>query len=294
MKEGASSLDEVQRLPYGTPAAEVVKLVSGNGGVVLTRVLSPAQVDAVNNDLEKYFGTTPQGSFGLGEKNYLADFMGRKTKRVVHCVRYSKTYREEVLGGRTLAEYVAGLVAGGVGRHSLVSSHAIEILPGEKAQPLHRDARTHLQMLDLYRADGPEILVNTLLALVDITEEMGATRLLPRSNHWQDFKLEGSQEQTVPVTMNAGDMLLFSGKVLHGGGANVTKDKSRRVISTGFGIPFFLGEEAWPFIIPVEEVRSYPKQVQSFLGFRSISYSGEEPGFLWRVDARPLEESLGL
>jgi ectoine hydroxylase-related dioxygenase (phytanoyl-CoA dioxygenase family) len=294
MKESASILDEVQRVPYGTDTAEVVDIVAAAGGVVLTGVLSRNQVDEVNNDLEKYFAATSQGSFGEGEKNYLADFMGRRTKRVVHCVRYSKTYREEVLGDRPLAEYIAGLVAGGVGHHSLISSHAIEIFPGEKAQPLHRDARTHMEMLNLYRADAPEILVNTLLALVDITEDMGATRFLPRSNHWQDFRVEGLQEQTVAVTMNAGDMLLFSGKVLHGGGANVTKDKSRRLLSTGFGIPFFVGEEAWPFIIPVEEVRSYPKQVQNFLGFRSISYNGEEPGFLWRVDARPLEERLGL
>jgi hypothetical protein len=55
-----------------------------------------------------------------------------------------------------------------------------------------------------------------------------------------------------------------------------------------------MGEEAWPFAIPVEEVRTYPTQVQAHLGFRSPSYRGEEPGFLWRVDARPLEEHLKL
>ena len=35
-------------------------------------------------------------------------------------------------------------------------------------------------------------------------------------------------------------------------------------------------------------------RVQSMLGFRSRSHHGEEPGFFWRVDTRPLERSLGL
>jgi len=41
-------------------------------------------------------------------------------------------------------------------------------------------------------------------------------------------------------------------------------------------------------------VKSYPQRLQAILGFRSISYYGEEPGFLWRVNQRPLEERLGL
>jgi ectoine hydroxylase-related dioxygenase (phytanoyl-CoA dioxygenase family) len=284
----------LERVPFGSEVTEVLAAIARAGGVILTGALTREQVAAVNRELDAQMGAIPQGNFGKGEGNYLADFMGDRTKRLVHCVRYSQTYREVLLGSPILAKYVEGLVSGKAGCHSLISSHAIEIYPGEKAQPLHRDGNTHMRMLQMYRADSPELLVNTILALVDVTEEMGATRVIPGSHLWSDFAIEGKPEQAIPVPLKAGDVLLFSGKLLHGGGANATRDRPRRVLSTGFAIPFFMGEEAWPFAIPLEEVRTYPKQVQSFLGFRSVSCKGEEPGFLWRLKARPLEVELGL
>lgn len=294
---GAVASDQVitlERVPFGTDVAQVAAAIGRAGGVILTGALTRPQVDAVNRELDASMGAIPQGNFGKGEQNYLADFMGARTKRLVHCVRYSQTYREVLLGSLVLAEYIAALVPGKAGCHSLISSHAIEIYPGEKAQPLHRDGNTHMQMLKMYRADSPEVLVNTILALADVTEAMGATRIIPGSHLWPDFSTGGDSEQAIPVLLNAGDVLLFSGKLLHGGGANITRDRPRRVLSTGFAIPFFMGEEAWPFVIPLEEARTYPKQVQRFLGFRSVSCKGEEPGFLWRVKARPLEVELGL
>lgn len=88
---------------------------------------------------------------------------------------------------------------GAVGCHSLVSSHALEIYPGETAQDLHRDGNIHLGMLGLYRPDGPEVLVNTLLGLIDVTEEMGATRVIPGSHLWADYSVPGPPDQTAPA-----------------------------------------------------------------------------------------------
>lgn len=281
-------------VPFGAPAAEVTEIIARDGGVILTGVLTREQVDQVNKDLDPHFDAIGQGNFGKGEENFLADFMGHKTKRMVHCIRYSKTFREAMMGSPMVAEYIAGLVPGAPGAHSMGSSQGIEIQPGEKEQVLHRDATTHLELLQRSGPDGPEILVNMLLALTDITEEMGATRVIPGSHLWEDFSVPGNPADTIPALLNAGDVLFISGRTLHGGGANSTTDRKRRIISTAFNIPFFMGEEAWPFAIPLEEVRTYPKQVQAFLGFRSVSFAGEQPGFLWRVDMNPLEEVLGL
>lgn len=285
---------ELARVPFGTDPAEVKRILDREGGLILTSCLGRDQIDAINRDLDPHIGPLRQGNFGLGEDNYVAEFYGAKTKRLQHCVKYSRVYREAFLASPILAAYVAAILPGRPGRHSLFASQAIDIHPGETAQALHRDGGTVAPTLGINNAESVELVVNTLLALTDITEEMGATRVIPGSHAWRDFEDVGTPEQTIPATMNAGDALLLTGKLSHGGGANSTIDRSRRVISTSFSISFITPEEAWPFAITVEEARTYPTIVQAMLGFHSVPMRGEEPGFLWRLEARPLEDKLEL
>lgn len=291
----------LERIPFGSPVADVSSIVRRKGAVVLTGVLARDEVDAVNRDLDSLVSELPLGNFGSEvssvTKRTEADaraYSGSRTKHLQHCYMRSRVYREKVLGSRDLAEYVAATMPGPVGTHSIYASVVIEISPGETAQGLHRDGENYFGLLGLNNADSVCYLVNCLLALTDITEEMGATRIIPESHLWKDFSGFGSAEQTIPATMNAGDMLFYNGKVLHGGGANRTEDRRRRVLATAFSFPFVMGEEAWPFTVSAEEVRNYPRQVQAMLGFRSKSHHGEDPGFFWRVNTRPLEKHLDL
>jgi len=272
-----------------------------DGGMILTGALTRSQVASINQDLDGPFGALSLGNKALISIESLeeakaadidmADFLGFKTKRLPHTLKYSKVWREDYLASPTLAGYVNALVPGTGGSHSYTSSHAIEIYPGETAQPLHRDGEYFLKALGKSSPGGPEILVLNLVALTDVTEDMGATRVIPGSHHWE-HSVPGTHDQTVPALLNAGDVLLYTGRTLHGGGANTTKNRSRRVITNGYTLGFIVGEEAWPFAIPWEEARHYPKQVQAGMGFRSVSFMGEDPGFLWRVDNRPVEEIL--
>ena len=42
------------------------------------------------------------------------------------------------------------------------------------------------------------------------------------------------------------------------------------------------------------EVKTWPKLVQQYIGFRSKPYRDETPCLFWRIDTRPFEEKLGL
>ena len=285
---------ELVRAPFGAPTEAVAQLVERDGGVILTGVISPADVEAINSELDPYFSEVNKGNFSDGDKNWLAEFFGGKTKRLVHCVKFSKTLREAFLNNVTLKEYISATLPGADGTHTMYSSQAIEIHPGEKAQELHRDGGGLGSFLGAGGPAGANLLTNTLLALCNVTEELGATRVIPKSNHWSDFSQIGTQDQTIGACLNEGDVLLINGKVLHGGGSNRTKDRKRRVLSTAFAPGIIIGEEAWPHVLTREEVEGYPVEVQRLLGFRSISYRGENPGFLWRANARPLEEYLGI
>lgn len=265
-----------------------------DGGVILEGILSSQDVNAINAELESELGPLPEGNWAIDAETWIAEFQGYKTKRLQHCVRHSKTYREKFIAGPAMTAFVSSALNGQPGSQSLFASQAIEIWPGEKAQILHRDAAPFYERLALPMVGTPEILVNSLLALTDITEEMGATRVIPGSHAWVDRDRIGLPEETIAATMRAGDVLLLGGRLIHGGGANSTKDRSRRVISTSWNLSFFKSEEAWHEAIPLDQARHYPEIVQRYLGLFSPCYNDEEPGFLWRVDSKPLQEHLGL
>lgn len=293
-------VSELKRVAFGAPVETVREIADRDGGLILTAVLDKDQVAAINEELAADIAKTEIGRFGkavasVTKRDGKADqYTGGLTRHVQHCYKRSRTYREAFLANPVLAEYLSIFIPWRPGTHSVYSSIVIEIHPGERAQDLHRDGEGYFAPLGLNNAKSVCYLVNSILALRDITEEMGATRIIPGSHNWSDFSHFGSPELTTAAAMQAGDMLLYNGKVLHGGGANSTPDQARRALATAFSFPFVMGEEAWPFSVSVEEVRSYPKQVQSMLGFRSKSPHGEERGFFWRVDTQPLEDHLNL
>ncbi len=285
---------QLQRLPRDAGIEEMLEALKRDGGVIVEEVLERSEVEAINRDLDREIGALPEGNWARDAETWIADFQGYRTKRLQHCVSKSATYREAFVGSAQIAELLSAVLTGGPGSHSLFASQAIEIWPGEKAQVLHRDAQTLHGRVGTFHADAPELLVNSILALNDITEDMGATRVIPGSHAVADFEREGDPAETVGAAMNAGDVLFLTGRLYHGGGANVTRDRPRRVISTTWTAGFFKSEEAWHHAVPLEEARDYPEIVQRYLGLFSPSFHDERPGFLWRVDSVPLEEHLGL
>lgn len=284
----------LSRALFGTPPEEIQEIIKRDGGVIIGNVLSPDEVSAINAELDLVMGALSGGNFGEGEENYIQGFMGARTKRIQHCVKHSPTYRNAFLAKPLMAEYIASILPGPAGTHTIHASQGIEILPGEVAQELHRDGRAMHKAFGTNTGKSVNLIANTLLALTDITEEMGATRVIPGSHLWEDLSDAGTPEQTIPATMSAGDALLLCGKLVHGGGANTTSDRSRRVISTAWSLGGIVPEEAWPFILSVAEVATYPEPIQAALGFHSVSMRGEKPGFLWRVETQPLERYLGF
>ena len=99
-------------------------------------------------------------------------------------------------------------------------TQAIAIGPDSPAQPIHRDQWA----FDFFPFPaGYEVQCNTIWALTDFTEANGATRVVVGSNRAAD-RLSFSQTDTVPAEMTRGSVLVYSGSVYHGGGANTTQE----------------------------------------------------------------------
>ena len=82
--------------------------------------------------------------------------------------------------------------------------------------------------------------------------------------------------------MPAGSALFYSGKVIHGGGANTTEEEWRVGLHAGFCRGWLRAEENFQLTVPLAVARTPPERVQYLLGFRS--YDPESGGRLGLVD----------
>ncbi|MEU7051350.1 phytanoyl-CoA dioxygenase family protein [Streptomyces eurythermus] len=272
-----------------TPTEEILEIVTRDGGVIIKNFLTREQITRFNAEIEQPLRALAPGS--THEDEIVAAFHGSNTKRLTNLVTHSATFRSEVIDHPLVHEISDLVFLQESGTYWMTTAQVIEIGPGNKAQMLHRDLENWFPFISM-GPGGPEVTINFLVALTDFTEENGATRVIPGSNHWSDFEDRGAPEQTIPAVMNAGDVLLISGKTAHGGGANQTGDEYRRGLAFTFNAGFLTGEEAYPFLVDRELAKTLSPRVQRMLGFRS-QYPTGSPG-LWQVDYADLGDHLGL
>ncbi len=140
-------------------------------------------------------------------------------------------------------------------------AHAIEILPGERAQPLHRDDAVHHRP-----HPGPETQVLLIYACADFTEDNGATHVVLGSHLW-DPRRGPRPEESVQARMKRNSGLIYLSSVFHGGGANRTQHDLRTSIRMSL-IPGHLRQEENQYLsVPVEVLKRYPLRVQELLGY---------------------------
>jgi ectoine hydroxylase-related dioxygenase (phytanoyl-CoA dioxygenase family) len=286
----ADTLTKLREVPAGTAPAIVKQIIDEDGGVIIKGLFS-AQVDRFNAEMDPIVSTWTEGNTG---PDWMQEFAGKKTKRVTQLIRRSKTFREEMLDHEILLSYVDTLMLETSDAYWMNAAQIIEIQPTEKLQYLHRD----LENYPVFRSlgpSGPEVMCNCLVALSEYTEEMGATRIIPGSQNWPDFNDRQRIENTptIPVVMEKGDAFLYSGKVVHGGGANVS-NRPRRALALAFCPGWLVPEEAYPFAVPLEMARTLSKRGQQLTGFRSMHNQKLGGGTLWSLDYVELAKVLEL
>ncbi|MCP2279585.1 phytanoyl-CoA dioxygenase family protein [Nocardia amikacinitolerans] len=279
----------LESVPADTPVADILAIIRRDGGVIIKGFLAKDQIDRFNADVEAPLRALRPGS--THDNEIVAAFHGSNTKRLTNLVTHSPTFRNEIIGKDLVHELCDAVYLEESGTYWMTTAQVIEIGPGNAAQILHRDLGNWYPFIGM-GPQGPEVTINFLIAFTDFTEENGATRVIPGSNHWENFEDNGTPEATIPAVMNAGDALVISGKVVHGGGANKTADEYRRGVAFAFNPGFLTPEEAYPFLVDREVAETLPPRVQRVLGFRS-QYPTGSPG-LWQVDYADLADHLGL
>ncbi|KAB8255423.1 hypothetical protein BDV32DRAFT_130704 [Aspergillus pseudonomiae] len=279
----------VPRLPASTDPEEIYQTLRRAGVLIVEGLLSQDQVRELNRELDGPLAGTSSGS--KHNVDLIQDFHGSNTKRLTNVPTHSKIFRHEILENNLVHAVAERVFHENSGTYWMGAAQVIQIGPGNKAQPLHRD-QGQFPVFNYLGPKAPEAVINFLIALTDFTEENGATRLIPDSHLWEDYSDLGSSEQTLPATMKAGDVIVLSGKTVHGGGENKTTDFQRRCIAFGLQCSYLTPEEANPFIIDLEIIKQLTPRAQRMLGFRS-QFPKLSPG-LWQSDYSEIADVIGL
>nr|WP_218680938.1 phytanoyl-CoA dioxygenase family protein [Rhodococcus qingshengii] len=278
-------------VPNSMSLSDIGEIIARDGGVIVSEFFSQGEVERLNADIEQPLADLHFGSTNAVE--HADDFHGARTKRLTNLISLSRAFREEWITNERILDWVDATLGPSSDTYWLTTAQVIEIHPGQKAQVLHRDAENY-PMINNLGPTAPVVQINALVALTEYTSEMGATRVIPGSNRWADYSVPGNPDDTIAAEMEPGSALLTDGKVIHGGGANTTKDKARRGMAFSFNSGFLVPEEAYPFMVPLEVAKSLPPRVQSLIGFRSFHNEGHGGGTLWQVDYSELADYLGL
>jgi hypothetical protein len=267
-------------LPSSATATDIKAITDRDGCVIVEDVLSPELLARINADVDPYLeGMDPVRDFGAMAEG--GGFLP-KTNRLEGLVEKSDAVVEVILDER-YQEWVASVLTWGTD-YQYNAGQVIEIGPGDPAQTLHRDESTWPQV-----AGGPhDLMASCIMALTDFTEESGATRVVPGSHRLEagidPYSLDVERD-SVPVVMKAGSGFFFTGKLIHGGGANRTADYSRRGMSITCSLGWLKPEEAQTLAVSLERARALPKRMRelcNFAGYRA--YGDKSPICSHRLD----------
>ena len=211
------------------------------------------------------------------------DFHGHRTTRFYDVLNLGDVWQKLPVHDSILP--VARAV---LGEDCLLNTYGTSIInPGETRQRMHVDdgpflgggnerfGGGNISLIHRPRLydDGPRvpIVLNTMLALCDFTEENGATRFVPESNLQPYPRRNGPDEwyeRSVPAVMSQGSVLFFEGQCFHGGGDNVS-NRRRYAVTVDYCAGFLRTQENFILSTAKEKLRAFNDDLQQLVGLRT-------------------------
>ncbi len=258
-----------------------------DGYAIFENVLPQKDVDSLRAALAPYLG---------GDLRGRNDFEGLKSNRV-----YGLLAKDPIFAELVTHDLPMRFVERALGESCLLSAClAINLLPGESAQPWHQDDG-HIHIPNPKPVSG----ISTFWTIDAMTEDNGATEILPGSHLWDDAKAAGLADEaafysqsdpnadadahrrteTRKMTMPAGSLMMTCGNLWHRGGAN-RSDAPRLIITPQYCAGWARPLETMTLAVPPDIARTLPERAQQLLGY-SI-----HPPFMGYVDGVHPAKSL--
>jgi ectoine hydroxylase-related dioxygenase (phytanoyl-CoA dioxygenase family) len=203
-----------------------------------------ARIDALLDELDIPFGDNT--------------FLGTRTRRMFNLLA-----RDPLFAVVPVHPAVLPVVEGILDAECQLSSlTAIEINPGQAAQPFHADDGS----IPIPRPHVP-VACPAIWALTDFTTENGGTRVVPGSHRFERIPRKHEQpEEVIDVVMPAGSVLVYHGSLWHGGGTNQSAAR-RAAIVVNYCAGFLRQEENQFLALGREQVAGFPPRLQRLVGY---------------------------
>ena len=250
-------MPSLKHLPATATREEVLNVLAEDAAVIIDGLMPPDLLDRVRTEIMPYVEATPPGR---------DDFTGRLTTRTGALVARSPACRELVMD-KLVNAATEVFLAPFCDRYQLHLTQVIRIRPGQGAQVLHRDRLAWGGYLQ--RSIEPQL--NMIWAVTDFTKENGATRVVPGSHLWEDGR--GAHEHEITYAeMKAGSVIIYTGSVIHSGGANVSA-ADRIGINITYSLGWLRQEENQYLSCPPEIAATLPPDLQRLIGYSMGSYA---------------------
>ena len=256
------------RLDASAPVSDVIAALDGAGCAVIESLVSPGAVAAVLNDLAPYMEATETG------QDEISGVLTRRTGAVPS--RSPASWG--LLQHPTVLAISEHYLAGPDERFHICTAVTSDLLPGQGAQPIHRDQWTY----GYYPwPTGFEVEFNVLWAMQEFTEFNGGTRIFPGSRAWDDG-LDLESADATAVTCRAGSAIVVLGSCYHGAGANES-DANRVALSIAYQRAWLRQGENQYLNCPPDIARTMPDDLVRLLGYQrgsdALGYwrDGEDP-----------------
>lgn len=267
----------------GTDA--MLEVLARDGAVIIRDWVEPGRLERFRADMVRHAAAVDAGT--VADDVSVRRFWGERTIRFTRLAHRSPEFAHLLTDPQYLA--LADRVLGPNGTDYWMNTGQMMIIgPGEKAQWLHRDADNWPSVCT---PDGFEVTLSCMYAITEFTAEVGATRVVPGSHRWEDYARMPEPHEICQAVMPEGAGMVYTGRVLHGGGANVTADRFRYGLHLSYVLGWLTPEEAGPLGTPWEDVRDLSEQAQRLLGWRCSPSKGTAAR-LWTVDYEDVPVAL--
>jgi ectoine hydroxylase-related dioxygenase (phytanoyl-CoA dioxygenase family) len=249
---------DIPRFDAAATSGEVAAALREHGVAIVERLAPPDLCDRVAGELEPHIAATPTGG---------DEFTGAHTRRTGALLARAPS-TVDLVAHPLVLDVADAVLWEKKTTFQLHLTQAITIGPGADAQYLHRDQ----WCFDFFPfPDDMHVEVSTIWALCDFTEANGATRVVPDSHTDADPR-GWTPADTLPAEMPRGSIVLYTGRTVHGGGAN-TSNETRTGVNVDYVLGWLRQEENQYLSVPIEVVRQLPERVQRLMGYEMGAYA---------------------